>query len=148
MAGMVADAANVGRVGNSPVLAASPSRRKCSPPCLGGAEDEIGITVGVASSPGAKTAPSSWRCCDRLRCLSCDFKCLSFRDAVWSPRSDYLFFRNHMPDSSKLSKNLQRKNGYNSYCCQCTWVSVNALAPIFAMPEADRLKWVCGGHDL
>ncbi|KAJ3214109.1 hypothetical protein HDU67_002065 [Dinochytrium kinnereticum] len=110
MAGIIPDSMIANR--ESPMMAPSPSKRKCSPPCVGGADDEVGLTLAVASSPGMKfSSPASWKSCDKLRCLSCDFKCLTFHGTVWSPRADYLFFRNHMPDGNKLGKNLQRKEG-------------------------------------
>ena len=52
-----------------------------------------------------------YRACDRLRCTSCDFQVVWFNDFVWHTRSDYLFFRNNVPDFGRLKKNLVRKKG-------------------------------------
>ncbi|KAI9357674.1 retinal maintenance-domain-containing protein [Zopfochytrium polystomum] len=121
--------------------AASPAKRKCSPVCIGGTQDEVGITAATPT-----TAARFWRTCDMIRCLSCDFRCLKFPNAMWTTRVDYMFFRNYVPDERKLASGLERKDGYQAYCCQCSWVSVNALARVNALPNCDKFKWVCGGH--
>ena len=51
------------------------------------------------------------RACDRLRCTSCDFRVIYFDDHIWHSRSDYLFFRNCVPDHKCLKKNLIEKKG-------------------------------------
>ncbi|KAI8593243.1 retinal maintenance-domain-containing protein [Geranomyces variabilis] len=116
--------------GSSP----SPSlgKAKCSTACLGGTNDTSGLSVGRAR-----------KACDRLRCTQCDFRCLSFPDATWAPASDYLFFRNHMPDMERLRENLVPRPGSVASCCQCSWHSANALVDLRDLPA---LKWVCGGH--
>lgn len=52
-----------------------------------------------------------FRACDRLRCTSCDLHVIFFDDYSWHSRSDYLFFRNNVPDFERLKKNLVRKQG-------------------------------------
>ena len=51
-----------------------------------------------------------------MRCTSCDFHVIWFDDHLWHSKSDYLFFRNNVPDREKLKKYLIRKKGetYNS----------------------------------
>ena len=56
---------------------------------------------------------------------------------------DYMFFRNTVPDHSKLSSKLTK--GYSSsaaYCCQCTWRSVDEREMIRSSTD---MKWTCGG---
>lgn len=51
------------------------------------------------------------RACDNLRCTSCDFRVIFFQDASWHPKSDYLFFRNNVPNLTRLRANLVKKKG-------------------------------------
>mgnify|MGYP002804267457 CR=1 FL=1 len=51
------------------------------------------------------------RTCDQLRCTSCDFQVVSFDNYKWHSSCDYLFFRNNIPDFSKLKVNLIQKQG-------------------------------------
>ena len=61
-----------------------------------------------------------------LRCSRCDFKVLLFADSEWSESVDYMFFRNHMPDRTKLGTRARPKDGVSAYACQCSWCSVDA----------------------
>ena len=94
--------------------------------------------------------------CNHLRCLSCDFKCISFSDAIWSEKSEYLVFRNFVPDKKKLQEyiipkkgifriklNFLNLQGYVAYCCQCSWIAINKITPVLST----KLKWVCSGHE-
>ncbi|KAI8922286.1 protein C8orf37 [Powellomyces hirtus] len=110
----------------------SSGKAKCSTVWLSGSNDEAGKTIGQLR-----------RACDRLRCTKCDFRCLSFPNNEWNDRSDYLFFRNHMPDRDKLQDNLVRAKGSIAYCCQCSWQSVTKAVDV---RHVQNLKWVCGGH--
>jgi len=106
-------------------------KAKCTTVCIGGQE---GITIG-----------SSLKSCSKLRCTSCDFNCIYFKDYEWSKNVNYLFFRNYVPNIEKLSKELIPKEGYTSICCQCTWYTVNKVTPILSIRDK-KIKWVCGGH--
>ncbi|CAB4012441.1 C8orf37 homolog [Paramuricea clavata] len=114
---------------NSPVLNKT---RKCYPVYLGGSQN----TSGLSSA-------SVQRTCDQLRCTSCDFQVVSFDNYQWRSSCDYLFFRNNIPDFSKLKVNLIQKRGSRAYACQCSWKSVSKMQNI----ESDsELRWVCGKH--
>uniref|UniRef100_A0AAR2KHN3 Cilia- and flagella-associated protein 418 n=2 Tax=Pygocentrus nattereri TaxID=42514 RepID=A0AAR2KHN3_PYGNA len=106
--------------------------KKCCPLFLGGSS----ITRGVGTS-------ISQRACDQLRCTSCDFRVAVFDDHEWDSSCDYLFFRNNMPDHSKLRAKLKRRQGARAYACQCSWHSVFTLTELRHIPQ---LKWVCGQH--
>jgi len=67
-------------------------KAKCTTVCIGGPE---GITIG-----------NKQKSCNKLRCTSCDFNCMYFKNYEWSNNVDYLFFRNHVPNTDKLSKEL------------------------------------------
>ncbi|XP_072590383.1 cilia- and flagella-associated protein 418 isoform X1 [Vulpes vulpes] len=56
--------------------------KSCSPVYLGGSTAPCGI--------GTNT---SQRACDRLRCVACDFRVVSYDDYMWDQSCDYLFFR-------------------------------------------------------
>ena len=46
------------------------------------------------------------RCCDRLRCTACDFDVLRFDEKEWAADVDYMFLRNCVPNTEKLSHKL------------------------------------------
>ena len=106
--------------------------RKCYPVYLGGSQNASGLS-----------SASVQRTCDQLRCTSCDFQVVSFDNYKWHSSCDYLFFRNNIPDFSKLKVNLIQKQGSRAYACQCSWRSVSKTKNI----ESDsELRWVCGKH--
>ncbi|KXS21135.1 hypothetical protein M427DRAFT_27582 [Gonapodya prolifera JEL478] len=96
-------------------------QKKCSPPYLGreraGGLDSISVNVSISA-------------CDRLRCTSCDLACISIPDAEWTPRADYIFFRNFHPDVARLMGETKRTPGSTAYCCQCTGVSVSGIVKL------------------
>ena len=60
-----------------------------------------------------------------LICLNCDFEVLKFDRMRWSVSSNYLFFRNYMPDTRLLKEKLEQSERNVSYCCQCAWQTVS-----------------------
>ncbi|XP_045254460.2 cilia- and flagella-associated protein 418 isoform X7 [Macaca fascicularis] len=56
--------------------------KSCSPVYLGGSSIPCGIGTNI-----------SWRACDHLRCIACDFLVVSYDDYMWDKSCDYLFFR-------------------------------------------------------
>ncbi|ORX77710.1 hypothetical protein BCR32DRAFT_270474, partial [Anaeromyces robustus] len=106
----------------------SQHKAKCTTVCIGGQE---GITIG-----------SNQKSCSKLRCTSCDFNCIYYKDSEWSNNVDYLFFRNYVPNTEKLAKELIPKKGYTAICCQCTWYTVNKTTPIVSIKNK-KIKWVC-----
>ncbi|KAK6490808.1 protein C8orf37-like protein isoform X1 [Huso huso] len=106
--------------------------RKCCPIYLGGSSTSCGVGTSI-----------SQRTCNQLRCTACDFRVATFDDYEWDQSSDYLFFRNNMPDSNKLKAKLVRRRGTRAYACQCSWRSIQNLVDLKTDKE---LKWVCGKH--
>lgn len=105
------------------------SKTKCKPPYIGRKDKD---TLMVP--------------CNKLRCLNCDFNCVTLMDRTWMTTLDYLFFRNHFPDQEKILKGTTRKVGWVAVCCQCAWVSV-APGQCKAVSECnEKLRWVCAGH--
>ncbi|XP_037582396.1 cilia- and flagella-associated protein 418-like isoform X1 [Dermacentor silvarum] len=98
---------------------------------LGGTD----VVFGVSTS-------ASKRACSHIHCCKCDFQVSVFEDFAWDETADYLFFRNSVPDASKLRSRLFRKLGWRAYCCQCHWRSVAALASA----QQERLPWMCARH--
>ncbi|GAB1288302.1 Cilia- and flagella-associated protein 418 [Apodemus speciosus] len=74
--------------------------------------------------------PSKSRACDRLRCVACDFRIVSYNDYMWDKSCDYLFFRNNMPEFQKLRTKLIEKKGARAYACQCSWRTVEELTDL------------------
>jgi hypothetical protein len=174
----VAGSASVGSssAGSASALAGG----KCKNVYVGaGAAEEVGGGGGRSSS-GASTPTAGVppRACSALRCTACDFVVERFVGASWSPSADYMFFRNTVPNRAKLERMLVRGGGGGgagaaSYCCQCSWLSVEpagsgdalvlirragtAVSPATAGQEAQRLgvrlspggqgwaTWTCGG---
>ncbi|XP_054841244.1 cilia- and flagella-associated protein 418 [Eublepharis macularius] len=106
--------------------------KKCCPVYLGGSTALCGIGTYI-----------SQRTCDRLRCTACDFRVSHHDDYQWDKSCDYLFFRNNMPEFSKLRTKMVKKKGTRAYACQCSWRSIDELTDL----SMDRLlHWVCSKH--
>ncbi|XP_042320392.1 protein C8orf37 homolog [Sceloporus undulatus] len=106
--------------------------KRCCPVYLGGSAAPYGIGTSI-----------SQRTCDQLRCTACDFRVSHYDDYQWDKSCDYLFFRNNMPEFSKLRRKMLIKKGARAYACQCTWRSVDQLTDL----STDRqLRWVCSKH--
>ncbi|KAM5157949.1 cilia- and flagella-associated protein 418 [Mantella aurantiaca] len=113
-------------------IANQPHSKRCCPVYLGGPMIPFGVGTNVSE-----------RACSQLRCTSCDFSVLSFDDYKWDSSCDYLFFRNSMPEQSKLQSKMIRKKGTRAYACQCSWRSVHELTEL---SKDQQLRWVCGKH--
>ncbi|XP_061459480.1 cilia- and flagella-associated protein 418 isoform X2 [Rhineura floridana] len=104
--------------------------------------------ISKSPSPASENNTTSFqaqgkRTCDQLRCTACDFHVLHYNDYRWDKSCDYLFFRNNMPEFSKLRTKMLTKKGSRAYACQCTWRSVDELTDL----TMDRqLRWVCSKH--
>ncbi|XP_004697523.1 cilia- and flagella-associated protein 418 isoform X1 [Echinops telfairi] len=106
--------------------------KSCSPVYLGGSTAPCGIGTNI-----------SQRACDRLRCIACDFRIVSYNDYMWDTSCDYLFFRNNMPEFQKLKTKLVQKKGARAYACQCSWRTIEELTDL---QNDHQLRWVCGKH--
>ncbi|KAM6282450.1 cilia- and flagella-associated protein 418 [Porphyrio hochstetteri] len=107
-------------------------RKRCCPVYLGGSSSLCGIGTNISK-----------RTCDQLRCTACDFRVSLFNDYIWDQSCDYLFFRNNMPELSKLRAKMIKKKGARAYACQCSWRSINELTDL---QTDQQLRWVCGKH--
>ncbi|XP_064298429.1 cilia- and flagella-associated protein 418 [Phalacrocorax carbo] len=107
-------------------------RKRCCPVYLGGSSSPHGIGTSISK-----------RTCDQLRCTACDFRVSLFNDYVWDQSCDYLFFRNNMPELSKLRAKMRKKKGARAYACQCSWRSIGELTDL---QTDQQLRWVCGKH--
>ncbi|XP_075069934.1 cilia- and flagella-associated protein 418 [Mixophyes fleayi] len=106
--------------------------KKCCPVYLGGSIVPFGIGTNISE-----------RACSQLRCTACDFTIVTFDDYRWDASCDYLFFRNSVPEHSKLQSKMIRKKGTRAYACQCSWRSVSE---IIDLSLEEQLRWVCGKH--
>ncbi|KAM6411657.1 cilia- and flagella-associated protein 418 isoform 2-T2 [Pluvialis apricaria] len=107
-------------------------RKRCCPVYLGGSSSPYGIGTNISK-----------RTCDQLRCTACDFRVSLFNDYIWDQSCDYLFFRNNMPELSKLRAKMIKKKGARAYACQCSWRSIDELTDL---QTDQQLRWVCGKH--
>ncbi|XP_025915950.1 protein C8orf37 homolog [Apteryx rowi] len=112
---------------NSLVMQASGKR--CCPVYLGGSSSPYGIGTNISK-----------RTCDQLRCTACDFRVSLYNDYIWDQSCDYLFFRNNMPELSKLRAKMIKKKGSRAYACQCSWRSVDELTDL---QTDQQLRWIC-----
>ncbi|XP_071594105.1 cilia- and flagella-associated protein 418 isoform X2 [Heliangelus exortis] len=115
---------------NHPVVQAHGKR--CCPVYLGGSSSPYGIGTNISK-----------RSCDQLRCTACDFRVSLFNDYIWDQSCDYLFFRNNMPEISKLRAKMIKKKGARAYACQCSWRSIDEITDL---QTDQQLRWVCGKH--
>ena len=60
----------------------------------------------------------------------------------WSDSADYMFFRENVPNESKLRVRMEPSAAAVAYACQCKWLSVEA--PTRA--DTCHVKWACAGH--
>uniref|UniRef100_A0A674GXH9 Cilia- and flagella-associated protein 418 n=34 Tax=Telluraves TaxID=3073808 RepID=A0A674GXH9_TAEGU len=107
--------------------------KRCCPVYLGGSLSPSGIGTNISK-----------RTCDQLRCTACDFRVSLFNDYIWDQSCDYLFFRNNMPELSKLRAKMIKKKGARAYACQCSWRSIDELTDL---QTEQQLRWVCGKHE-
>ncbi|KAM6349464.1 cilia- and flagella-associated protein 418 [Podargus strigoides] len=107
-------------------------QKRCCPVYLGGSSSPYGIGTNISK-----------RTCDQLRCTACDFRVSLFNDYIWDQSCDYLFFRNNMPELSKLRPKMIKKKGARAYACQCSWRSIDELTDL---QTDQQLRWVCGKH--
>ncbi|XP_016152315.1 PREDICTED: protein C8orf37 homolog isoform X1 [Ficedula albicollis] len=98
--------------------------KRCCPVYLGGSLSPSGIGTNISK-----------RTCDQLRCTACDFRVSLFNDYVWDQSCDYLFFRNNMPELSKLRAKMIKKKGARAYACQCSWRSIEELTDLQTQPR-------------
>ena len=84
---------------------------------------------------------TSHKSCFNMICLNCDLQVKLFKDYVWKNDVDYIFFRSYYDDIPMLKSKLIPKINFNSYSCQCFWISLN--------DEKKKIKegmWCCNGH--
>ncbi|CAM9394453.1 unnamed protein product [Ectocarpus sp. 13 AM-2016] len=116
-------------------VAAPPTkkRRRCGTVFVG----------GVATDRGFCASSLSQRACDKLRCTDCNFEVLCFHGRAWDDQTDYMFLRNNVPDTDKLSARLTPCSDSCAYACQCSWQNVKDVR---AQSPTQRPRWACGGH--
>ncbi|KAF6264948.1 retinal maintenance-domain-containing protein [Scenedesmus sp. NREL 46B-D3] len=115
-------------------------RLKCSSIYLGGSKDIRGCSQPMQPTPC---------CCDRLKCLSCDFRVLWHADSRWAAEVDYMFFRNSYGVEAQLATQLQSSRGSAAMCCQCSWVTCSKATKLadVAQEAGHSLRWICRGHE-
>ncbi|KAL9648657.1 hypothetical protein ABK040_016287 [Willaertia magna] len=108
------------------------SPRKCTTVFLSNQFDKLGYCSYL-----------SIKRCNDIRCMKCDFKVLHFDRKKWKSTVDYLFFRNNYPETVKKGFELNEDINVTSYCCQCSWVTVERRTNIKSLTN---LYWYCGGN--
>lgn len=113
-------------------------KKKCVFPVLGPPSSTPGLTSGMLSGC----------CCSKLRCLHCSFTVCRLPSLKWSPTVDYIFFRNTTPNVPKLAAQCDESDDHTSYCCQCSWVTVDSIGKVNTVKHGSQpeLRWVCAGH--
>jgi hypothetical protein len=108
-------------------------------------------------------APNGAKSCAALLCTACDQRVISIKHARWKDAVvEYMFFRNHYPDTDRMSTGVDRHPTSAAFACACSWQSVgvesigadtldlNNLREERSKQEGcsswAKLKWVCTGH--
>eukprot|EP00921_Rhytidocystis_pertsovi_P011106 GHVQ01017893.1.p1 GENE.GHVQ01017893.1~~GHVQ01017893.1.p1 ORF type:complete len:653 (-),score=135.47 GHVQ01017893.1:373-2331(-) len=105
------------------------TQNKCHPVTIGGSSQPRGRNSQHVGA-GKEELKETIRCCDNLRCMTCDFEVLQLLDCRWRVSVDYLFLRNFYPNETQLRRRLEVAHGTVSYCCQCSWISVRDSQPL------------------
>ncbi|TMW62195.1 hypothetical protein Poli38472_009688 [Pythium oligandrum] len=106
--------------------------KKCSTLMLGGGDVKRGLNTAFASH----------NVCLNLRCNECDFTVVQFLGKKWASNADYMFFRENVPNESKLRARMEIDPESAAYACQCKWLSIDVCTRI----DMCRVKWSCAGH--
>ena len=77
--------------------------------------------------------------CVNISCVNCDQKVIKFENSKWDDNIDYLFVRLNFPFKNKLSNKLIKMKNYDSFCCQCYWISTNYSNDINDISN----NWIC-----
>uniref|UniRef100_A0A7S3AQN6 Cilia- and flagella-associated protein 418 n=1 Tax=Haptolina ericina TaxID=156174 RepID=A0A7S3AQN6_9EUKA len=85
-----------------------------------------GVTVITPNFPRSTSGEDHDSSETNLRCARCDFKVLRFQDQRWDESADYMFFRNFMPNRTKLATRLQPSSDTAAMACQCSWINLEA----------------------
>ena len=83
-----------------------------------------------------------------IQCVKCDFQVLRFKRSRWTPDVDYLFFRNYMPNTKKMSAKLLYSESHAAYACQCTWQSVDSEVLLSRGTSASTRGGTANGSDV
>lgn len=108
--------------------------------------DEVDELVGMvlaAEAPVSLTPPfrgsEKYGFVPGLHCTACDFQVMRIENYKWNSSANYMFFRNNYPNAMRLRKGLSPQVDLAAFCCQCSWKSVDADAPIAVVSEG--LRW-------
>lgn len=114
-------------------------RKKCLMLQVGGAKVKRGHTMSGLKNKSA----SATTVCSNLRCTECDFIVVQFPGFEWQSSVNYMFFRENVPNATKLKTKMNHNSDATAYACQCKWLSVLHEA---SKIDTKRIKWVCAGH--
>ncbi|KAJ0392667.1 hypothetical protein ATCC90586_000284 [Pythium insidiosum] len=96
----------------------------------------------AASSTQEFRVGGTKKACSNLRCNDCDFTVVQFSGKAWTTDADYMFFRENVPNETRLRARMDIAPDSTAYACQCKWLSVDAPSRV----DACRVKWACAGH--
>eukprot|EP00746_Dinoflagellata_sp_MGD_P166715 gnl/MRDRNA2_/MRDRNA2_96802_c0_seq1.p1 gnl/MRDRNA2_/MRDRNA2_96802_c0~~gnl/MRDRNA2_/MRDRNA2_96802_c0_seq1.p1 ORF type:complete len:659 (+),score=159.29 gnl/MRDRNA2_/MRDRNA2_96802_c0_seq1:128-2104(+) len=106
-------------------------------------EDEDDPTAGLDELlDGKEVAIPVHQYVDGFQCTQCDFKVIRFQGFEWSPKAEYLFFRNYYGKPKKLKSRVIAKPGHSAYCCQCAFKSVPSDMDLRDVKDNTRWKVV------
>jgi len=114
-------------------------KAKTQPKVAAGELDDLDDLVGDMLAADTSTNVIGYGLVDNFHCTGCDFQVMRCDDYVWAGDVEYMFFRNNYPTYEKLRRRLIRQKGCYAYCCQCSWQSADAKAPLTDV--AAGLRW-------
>jgi hypothetical protein len=123
------------------VIAAKPPKQVAEKKKAGG-DDDLDDLVGELME-STTSAPSrsgtSHGLVPGFQCTGCDFQVLRIENYIWGTGVEYMFFRNNYPNVQKMRPQLVPRKDCCAYCCQCSWKSAEAAAPLEDV--AAGLRW-------
>jgi len=124
------------------VTASKPSTAKTRPSKSSEFDDDLDDLVGEVLAAGSSMptqSSASHALVPGFQCTGCDFQVLRIDNYIWGSGVEYMFFRNNYPNVQKMRPQLVPRKDCCAYCCQCSWKSAEAAAPLEDV--AAGLRW-------
>ncbi|OWZ11097.1 hypothetical protein PHMEG_00015931 [Phytophthora megakarya] len=116
--------------------------KKCSQAFLDGGRVDRGLSTAFSRKYLPTSLFPCLSACSNLRCNECDFTVVQFTGKKWDSSADYMFFRENVPNETKLRVKMESVPEFAAYACQCKWLSISSQTRV----DLCQVKWSCAGH--